>query len=75
MNKLEKLKTLSKKLNDLRRVSQRTQKETAEILGITPSGYASWEQGRTEPSLFFVLKICEIYGISPNELLDWNIAD
>lgn len=40
-----------------------TQKELAEILGVSNTTVVSWEKGNTEPSLSQLRKISELSGI------------
>lgn len=46
-----------------------TQKEIAELLGLSNVSYAQYEQGKTEPSITTLKKIAEILYTTPNELL------
>ena len=47
----------------------KTQKEVYTALGMSANGYASYEQGRTEPSIQTLIKMCEIFEVSPDYLL------
>ncbi|HBP43704.1 MAG TPA: transcriptional regulator [Clostridiales bacterium] len=51
-----------------RKTSGLTQKQVADLLGVVESCYANWEQGRTEPSITFLKKLCEIFNVSLDEL-------
>ena len=44
-------KIFCKILKDARKLSNFTQKQVAERLGVVESCYANWEQGRTEPNI------------------------
>ena len=46
-----------------------TQKQVYEKLNLSPNGYASYEQGRTEPNLATLKKICEILDVSADYLI------
>lgn len=46
-----------------------TQKNVYEILGVSPNCYASWEQGRTQPDIASIKKLCEIFNVSADYLL------
>lgn len=46
-----------------------TQAELAEKLFIAAQSVSRWEHGETEPSLDYVLKLCEIFGVSSDRLL------
>lgn len=50
-----------------------TQKQIAEKLNVVESCYANWEQGRTEPNIFMLRKLCEILSVSPNELINGEL--
>lgn len=63
MDFAEKLKRIRLKMN-------LTQKDVAEILGITRTAYANYEQGLREPDLATVRKLCAALNISADELLD-----
>lgn len=47
----------------------KTQKEIAKKLGVVESCYANWEQGRTEPDIKNIIKLCSIYKVSADYLL------
>ena len=47
-----------------------TQKQVAEHLGVVESCYANWEQGRTEPNIAMLRKLCELFDISLDELVN-----
>ena len=46
-----------------------TQRQVYEILNISPNGYASYEQGRTEPNIDTLKKLCSIFNVSADYLL------
>ena len=47
----------------------KTQKEVYTSLGMSANGYASYEQGRTEPSIATLIRLCEIFEVSADYLL------
>lgn len=57
------------RLKSIRKECGMTQKDVYERLGISPNGYASYEQGRTEPSLETLIQLCRIFEISADYLL------
>ncbi len=59
-----------KNLKEIRRERDLTQKEIAKKLGVVESCYANWEQGRTEPSIAMLRKLCEIFSVSLDELIN-----
>ena len=46
-----------------------TQKNVYELLGVSPNCYASWEQGRTQPDIEMIKKLCEIFNVSADYLI------
>lgn len=50
-----------------------TQQQVAKSLGVVESCYANWEQGRTEPNIEMLRKLCEIFDISIDELINGKI--
>ena len=57
------------RLRWIRLENNMTQKEVYEKLGLSPNGYASYEQGRTEPSIATLIKLCELFDVSADYLL------
>lgn len=64
-------KKFGKKLQELRKEHNLTQKQMAELLIVAESTYANWEQGRREPSLMYLLAISRTFRISMDELFDF----
>lgn len=54
----------------IRKDSELTQKQIANILGVVESCYANWEQGRTEPNIEMLRKLGEIFQVSMDELIN-----
>ena len=52
-----------------RKQANMTQKELASKLNVSINNIGHWEKGRTEPNIDTLLKICEIFDISLDELL------
>ena len=59
----------NERLKMIRLESGKTQKDVYLKLGISPNGYASYEQGRTEPNVETLIKLCEIFDVSADYLL------
>ena len=59
----------NQKIKDLRKEKKVTQKEIAEILGISPTCYAGYEQGYREPDFKILKKICIYFDVSSDFLL------
>ena len=60
----------SKHLARLRKASNLSQIAFAEKLGIPPSTYANWEQGRREPKIFDLFNIMYVLDIDYEEFFD-----
>lgn len=60
-----------KRLQELRKEHNLTQKQMAELLIVAESTYANWEQGRREPNLLYLLSISRTFRISLDELFDF----
>lgn len=62
-----------KRLREARLNAGYTQKQIAELLGNKDnSTVASWELGRNHPNIKAVVKLCELYEITPNQLLGFK---
>ena len=46
-----------------------TQKELAERLGVSDKTVSRWETGHGLPDMAYLTPLCEIFGVSVNELL------
>lgn len=56
-------------LKEIRVSHNFTQKEVADLLGVVESCYANWEQGRAEPNITNIKKLCRIFKVTTDELL------
>jgi len=61
--------TLSEILKELRREKEYSQKKTAQILGVSTTCYAGWEQGYREPGLNDLKKIALLFDVTTDCLL------
>ena len=52
-----------------RKTSGLTQKQVADLLGVVESCYANWEQGRTEPNIDTLRKLCVIFDVDISDLI------
>lgn len=59
-----------KNLKEFRKSCSLTQKQVAIKLNVVESCYANWEQGRTEPNIEMLRKLCEIFKISVDDLIN-----
>ena len=59
----------NERLKAIRKECGKTQKNIYELLKVSANCYASWEQGRTEPDIKSIIKLCNIFGVSADYLL------
>ncbi|CCV63764.1 putative transcriptional regulator [Alteracholeplasma palmae J233] len=59
-------------LKELRAKLKLTQTDVANFLGITQTQYSLHETGKSILNANQILKLCELYKCSPNELLGWR---
>jgi transcriptional regulator with XRE-family HTH domain len=64
----------SNNLKYLRKKRGNTQEEMANVLGIKRSTYADYENGKTDPTIAFLMKTSEYFGHTPNELLTTDLG-
>ena len=63
-------KEFGRRLKAARRAAGLTQLELAlKLKSVTANGYGSWEQGRTEPSIAMIIRLCNELNISADKLL------
>lgn len=60
-------------LKTTRKLSDLTQKQVAEKLGVVESCYANWEQGRTEPSIDMLRKLGNIFCVDIETLINGDL--
>lgn len=58
-----------KRLKELRKEKQLTQKQLATILNKSETGYASWEQGLSEPCINDLINICKYFNVTLDYLV------
>lgn len=56
-------------LREVRKDCGMTQKDVYTKLQVSPNCYASWEQGRTQPDIESIKKLCSIFDVSADYLL------
>ena len=56
-------------LKHLRTTKGVLQKEVAEYLGMTQKAYGFYELGQREPSINTILKLCDYFDVTADELL------
>ena len=60
---------------ECRKEKNLSQLQLAEKLNITDKAISKWERGISKPSSSIMLELCEILGISVNELLNGEKTD
>ena len=60
---------LGEKLFELRKSKNLTQDEVAEKLNVTRQTISKWETDQSSPDFDKIAPLCELYGVTPNELL------
>lgn len=62
----------NRRLKQLREINSLTQKQVADILGITRSSYAYYELGKSHPGIEGLKILAKLYNVSLDFLLDYN---
>src|SRR5262245_4071127 len=62
-------KNFANRLRHLRALRYETAEEFAKILGIDGARYRKWEQAKAEPSLAWLMRVCQMLGCTPDFLL------
>ena len=57
------------RLRQARRTAGLTQMDVALKLRLSATGYAAYEQGKNEPPIAMLIRICEVFGTSADKLL------
>lgn len=60
---------LGKRIRELRREMDITQKQLAELVKKSTTAVASWEQGLSEPCVDDIRSLCKIFNVSADYLL------
>ena len=60
---------IKERLKELRKENNLTQKQIAKVLNKSETGYASWEQGLSEPSINDLIVLSEYYNVSVDYLI------
>lgn len=55
-------------LKTARVAAKMTQREAAEKLGTTEASICHWERGSRTPKTTTFFRLCELYGVSPNDI-------
>ena len=60
---------LGKTLQNLRKKKNISQEDIAEILNVSRQTIYNWENSKSYPDILILIKLCDIYKISLDELL------
>lgn len=61
--------SIGQKLSDLRKSKHLSQEEVADRLGVTRQTISKWETDQSTPDFDKIIPICELFGLSSDELL------
>ena len=61
--------SIGQKLSELRKSKHLSQEEVADKLGVTRQTISKWETDQSTPDFDKIIPICELYGLSADELL------
>ena len=65
---VKKVNNLGERLLELRKDKRLSQEEVAEKLNVTRQTVSKWETDQSMPDFDKIVPLCELYGITPNEL-------
>lgn len=65
--------TLSQNISRLRKANSMTQEQLAEALGISFAAVSKWERGVTTPELRFIIEMADLFGVSVDALLGYQV--
>lgn len=63
---------IGRRIQELRKLTGMTQEQLAEKINISRQTLSKWETGATMPDVESIVRLCEIFQITPNDLLDIN---
>ncbi len=66
---------LNQKIKKLRKEKGLTQERLAEQLGVSLMTVRRWEWGETSPNSNMLVRLAEIFGLTPDALLEGEISD
>ena len=66
------MKDLAKRIEEITKKNSLTGKELGEKLGLKKTPITDWKNGKAKPTLEQIIKICDIFAISSDELLQIN---
>ncbi len=63
---------LYEQISKIRKQREISQEELAEKVGVSRQAVSKWENGTAQPEMANVAKLCEILGVTPDELLGYD---
>ena len=63
---------MNEKIQELRLSANMLQRELAKKIGVAEYVVSNWEQGRSAPSIDDLKKLCVIFDVTMDELLDMD---
>ncbi len=69
------MKLNSSELRSLRKKRRWTLERVGKMVGVHRQSIFHYEKGLTDPSLEIFVKICEVYGVAPQQLLNFSNLD
>jgi len=63
------MNTISSRIRELRNEKELTQKQLANFIGTTEDSVFSWEKGRAEPSVSFIISLAKYFEVTTDYLL------
>ncbi|MFA7376090.1 MAG: helix-turn-helix transcriptional regulator [Acholeplasmataceae bacterium] len=60
------------KLKFYRENSGKSQREISELIGLTQQAYSRWEKGLSLPNAKQIVRLCEIFKCTPNDLFGFS---
>ena len=60
---------IADRLKELRAEKNLSQNKLSELLGITRTTYANYEQGTREPSIEMIIRFCDFFDVSADYLI------
>lgn len=66
---------LGSRIRKFREARNLSQKELAQMIGVSNSRVSNWEQGINRPDADIIVSLCHALTVSPSELLDVRLCD
>ena len=62
---------ISDKIRELREMSGLSMEVVSGLINVSTSSYHNYESRGIAPNANVVISLCRVFGVSPNELLEW----